>query len=515
LSRLDQAPMWARILPGVLGLTLLAWTLGYIPLPSIQPLLLVIAALAVGVGLAGLYAVRRVYARGRRRRAEAGCYGYRLEVRDAEEASRLARIIEERAERGYAEYIVMSAFTQSGKGNILLICGEGPSLTKEKEIFETLVETVMEKIRLDRVSGVPRDVIGAARIAARGRDKGSQPSLISWISPAHAVGGPAGSPLVVLGRRVAQPIPKPVVLTEEDVEGHIGVFGSTGSGKSTTLAKIAREVSSKWSAVVVFDWTGEYERLGGRRLDPSRGEVPFDPFALLEEPGGVQELVDILAGSLGLSDPQAYMLHRILEAERPWGVEDLIGRIWSWPEESKWDREVKRGLVRRIGVLRQVLAEPPRDPDLSVLLEGLVVVDVSRIEGVRARRAYTLLLAAALYYAVRKRRGGSRVLMVFDEAHNIFMGGEGVFGEMMAESRKYGVSIAYATQAPSLVPDNVLVNSNTKIVHALRSQRDKSVIVQAMSLDDEKQYLLDKLVRGEALVQAPSIPEPVLVKIEP
>jgi len=515
LSRLDEAPLWLRLVPGFLGLLLFAWRFGF--LGSLDPrayLWLLLVAAAVAVAGMGVVVVRRVSKR-KSRKSEAGCYGYRLDVKDPEEAGRLARIIEERAQRGYAEYIVMSAFSQSGRGNLVLICGQGPALIKEKEIFETLIETMLEKIRLERVSGVPRDVIGAARIAARSRSKQSQPSLISWISAEPADNVVKGEPLVVLGERTDLPIPKPVVLVEEDVEGHVGVFGSTGTGKSTTLAKIAREVAGRWAAVVVFDWTGEYSRLGGRRFDAASGEVPFDPFLLLEEPGGVQELVDILAGSLGLSDPQAYMLQRILEAEKPWSIEDLIEKIWSWPEESKWDREVKRGLVRRIGVLRGVIDQGRTGKGVRSLLDGLVVVDVSSIEGVRARRAYTLLLAATLYYTMKRGGHRGRVLMVFDEAHNIFMGGEGVFGEMMAESRKYGVSIAYATQAPSLVPDNILVNSNTKIVHALRSQRDKNVIAQAMSLDNDRLYLLDKLARGEAIVQAPSIPDPVLVKINP
>lgn len=472
---------------------------------------LVLALGALGAGVVLLASRRKRVKKGEDAK---GCYGYRLQFHDSEEAGRLARVIEERAQRGYADYIVMSTFTQSGYGNILLICGSGASLVKEKEIFETLVETLLDKVRIERVAGVPRDLLKAARLASKGRGRGD-PSLVGWVSNGIEPSRPASvEPLVVLGRRVDKPLPKPVALVEEDIEGHVGVYGSTGTGKSTTLAKIARQVASKWQGVVVLDWTGEYSGLGGRRLDPSRGEVLFDPFRILDEPGGAQSLVDIISGSLGLSDPQAFMLQTVLEEKRPSSLDELFSSIVSWPEESKWDREVKKGLIRRLGFLKEAFRVPGQDGLLEHGVSGLLVVDVSRIEGVRARRAFALLLAAALYYTVR-RHGGGRILVVFDEAQNVFMGGEGVFGEMMAESRKFGLSIAYATQAPSLVPDNILVNTNTKIVHALRSQRDKTAIAQSMSLSDDMVYLLDKMARGEAIVQAPSIPEPVLVKIDP
>ncbi len=84
----------------------------------------------------------------------------------------------------------------------------------------------------------------------------------------------------------------------------------------------------------------------------------------------------------------------------------------------------------------------------------------------------------------------------------------------MAESRKYRLHIAIATQSPSSIPNGVLLNSNTKVVHALRSPRDKEVISQTMNLHYGLLEELDKLRTGEALVQSPSTPRPALVRVE-
>jgi DNA helicase HerA-like ATPase len=110
---------------------------------------------------------------------------------------------------------------------------------------------------------------------------------------------------------------------------------------------------------------------------------------------------------------------------------------------------------------------------------------------------------------------GPKVLIAIDEAHNIFNGEEAAFIEQLfSESRKYGVILAIATQSPSSIPNGVLLNTNTKIVHALRSARDKSIIAETMSLPRDYVEILDKLGPGEAIVQSPSNPQPLLIQVQ-
>ncbi|MEM4799866.1 MAG: hypothetical protein QXO61_00895, partial [Acidilobaceae archaeon] len=86
--------------------------------------------------------------------------------------------------------------------------------------------------------------------------------------------------------------------------------------------------------------------------------------------------------------------------------------------------------------------------------------------------------------------------------------------QLFAEARKYGLSLAVASQSPSSIPNGVLLNANTKIVHALKSARDKAVIADSMSLSQDYLEVLDKLEPGVALVQSPSCSRVVLVRVK-
>ncbi|MCE4628214.1 MAG: ATP-binding protein, partial [Desulfurococcales archaeon] len=315
-----------------------------------------------------------------------------------------------------------------------------------------------------------------------------------------------------LGYDLSRPVPREIYLSLGDVEGHIGVFGSTGSGKSTTLQAIASRVPGM--DVVVLDWTGEHARaLAGRGflvLDP-REEGGFDVVRC--SGGSWEEALEMLSRALELTEPQAYLAEQILRsgANSVRGMYEMIADI---PEESKWDKEVKRGLARRLGTLLRS-AGAALGGDHCFAPRGRVVLDLSGILETFSRRALANLVISTLF--LRARSGGSgRILLVVDEAHNIVSGdGRDVMNAVLAESRKFGLHVAYATQSPSLMGDLALLNTNTKIVHAIKSQRDKRAIIDALGLGEDWMVRLDKLGRGVALLQSPSHPEPILVSIQP
>lgn len=58
---------------------------------------------------------------------------------------------------------------------------------------------------------------------------------------------------------------------------------------------------------------------------------------------------------------------------------------------------------------------------------------------------------------------------------------------MMAESRKFGLYIALATQNPYLLPLRAVSNTNTKIIHSLRWWRDLESVASALSSPGRQQ----------------------------
>lgn len=498
----ERVPLWARIAPGLAGALIILWLTGLLhpPNPGLKAMVYAASASLAGAGVF-LAAYRR-----RRVPREHGdeCVVYSVRVRDPSGIPAFNRLVGERAKRGYASYLLLSYYNRDGSvSSTLLVCGGARLLERETEIFETLVASISEGARVER-----RGVIDASLVLDLASGAPNSGVLVNPITMPPSRGRRYGG-LVYLGDNLDTPMPEPVYLERADLEGHVGVYGSTGSGKSTTLRVIASQASGLGWSVLLVDWTGEHSGvLPQAAAAPGRGGVPVPLGELLESREGRLMLAEILSHSLGLTDPQAYMLSRVLE-RAPSTLGEIVELVESWPEESKWDREVKRGLRRKLEAL--TVAGDAFEGSLQ-LGEGLVVVDASRIRSPRARAAYVLSLLSYIYFTAPARRG--RVLVVVDEAHNLFLGESRIFEEILAEARKHGVSIVYATQSPSSVPDRVFLNTNTKIVHALRGQRDKMVIQSTMGLDEYRLHLLDKLDRGEALVQAPSIPEPVLVKVK-
>jgi hypothetical protein len=342
-----------------------------------------------------------------------------------------------------------------------------------------------------------------------------------------------GSPTLYLGTMIQPESGLPVFLDKRDLAGHVGVFGSTGTGKSTTLFTLACRASRDLGvSSLLLDWTGEHAgrllgSLGGGRygvsvFNPAAGDASINPLSLGGGDDAIDVVVEILSKALDLSEPQAFMLRRILEEASPSSLGELEAYIEAVQEESRWDREVKKALLRKVGVLTRGSARKAfsgREGDLLQVLEegSLNVVKLDDIRNLAARRAYVLVLLASIFTRLQDSGDRREVLVALDEAHNVFTPEEprmGLLELLVSESRKYGLYVALATQSPSLVPNTIILNTNTKIVHALRSYRDKAVISETMALPPGVQERIDKLPAGVALIQSVSLPEPVVIKVE-
>ena len=95
-----------------------------------------------------------------------------------------------------------------------------------------------------------------------------------------------------------------IVLPLDAFWRHVGVFGSTGSGKSTTTAYIISQLVDFGVDVLVLDWHGEYEKLL-RSFGVSSTVIGLEGFpevALLSEAMPLDLSVDVVVEGLGLRD---------------------------------------------------------------------------------------------------------------------------------------------------------------------------------------------------------------------
>ena len=116
------------------------------------------------------------------------------------------------------------------------------------------------------------------------------------------------------------------------------------------------------------------------------------------------------------------------------------------------------------------------------------------------------------------------LLVIVDEAHQFLnkqLGEESdlysldSFAEIAKEGRKYAMTICIATQRPRDIPEGVLSQMGTFLVHRLTNHHDRSVVERASGdIDESSVAALPVLAPGEAVLVGVAFPVPVRVKIE-
>jgi hypothetical protein len=290
--------------------------------------------------------------------------------------------------------------------------------------------------------------------------------------------------------------------------GHAVVFGSSGAGKTTYLARRAAEAIAQGRAVVVLDLHGDLAPAVAARLGPdsldrvvaidaSDGPVPgisalptgpdedrvaavlvaavkrlsadgtdvywgfrleriYDSFVrlVLESGGTVVDLYDLLtseerrdAARLATRRPE---LARFLDELRP-----VVRRS----PDFLWSAATRLSKIVLVPALAQLLAPAAGGIPVEDLLgEGralLVRLPIARLGPEAASLAGTLLLARLfLGLAGRSNTAGhgvTEVLLVLDEVQGF---SPRLVAEVLAESRKYGLRAIVATQYPErLAPE--------------------------------------------------------------
>lgn len=118
----------------------------------------------------------------------------------------------------------------------------------------------------------------------------------------------------------------------------------------------------------------------------------------------------------------------------------------------------------------------------------------------------------------------SPLLVFIDEAHQFLNKKVGddsskfeldAFGNIAKEGRKYGLNTIIATQRPRDIPEDVLSQIGTLIVHRLTNQLDQEIIKKAVgAIDQRSASFLPTLGQGEALLLGVDFPFPMTVKMK-
>ena len=329
---------------------------------------------------------------------------------------------------------------------------------------------------------------------------------------------------VYLGETSKTKIKSRYAIPIKDLVRHIAIFGSTGSGKTTTAATIAYRAFLKGFRVYVIDWHGEYKEI---IRSPYLKEIEVKYLSTLERLDIFKEsslVSEIFETVFDLTPAQSYVLSKVLSRLRSheFSFRRLYDEISMFPEDARWVPETKLSLMRRIEQLIDHDEVYDDGSDLrKIFVEGfkeIISVNLSRLDRTSMRSLASLLILKTIALNNnRSKENSPKTLVVVDEAHHIFKRSEGssVARDALAEIRKYNIGLVMVTQSPSYVGDDILKNTNTKIIHSIRSEADRKILRDALYIPKELDEAIPLLEVGEAIVASASKPYPVIVKISP
>ncbi len=113
----------------------------------------------------------------------------------------------------------------------------------------------------------------------------------------------------------------------------------------------------------------------------------------------------------------------------------------------------------------------------------------------------------------------AKVGIVLEEAprvlNNYSLTSDGnIFGMISREGRKFGIGLIAITQLPSMIPDEILANMNTKVILGIEMQKERSVIINSSPHDLSKDSLvIASLNKGEAIISSIFTPFPIPIRV--
>jgi hypothetical protein len=313
---------------------------------------------------------------------------------------------------------------------------------------------------------------------------------------------------------------------------HCGIFGKTGSGKTTLTIQIIREICRHGRPFLIFDYKRNYRDLlkhpdfqGQEILIFTVGRNQVAPFLFnpKNRPPGVEEhvwqkqLAEIIEKVYllgpGANDVFMEAAHQGTFAQ----MKDQVLKQRKKARELLWWASVKRTLnaINYPGLGDMVNCQEGYSiPDLlkrKVILEldGLSASDQAFVIG-------SLLLWIYHYRMRQPEREVLKHFIIVEEAHHLFLKSrqeEDIADVIMREIRELGEAMIIIDQHPSKMSVSALGNLATKFCLSLSLNQDITAVANAMLLAKDEQRYLAMLTLGQCICRSDRLTRPVMLSI--
>jgi hypothetical protein len=209
-----------------------------------------------------------------------------------------------------------------------------------------------------------------------------------------------------------------------------------------------------------------------------------------------------------------------------------------WGNVNEQDRSYCVSLMVRIEDMLQAgdmacIFQPGAKTPLSTVIDTFLADPEQRVLRVslrylsfayNAREVVANAIGRHLITLARAGKFRDLPLLVFlDEAHQFLskaLGDENskypldAYDSIAKEGRKFGLNICISTQRPRDIPEDVLSQMGTLIVHRLTNDRDREVVERASGeIDQSAAVFLPTLAPGQAIIVGVDFPIPLAIQV--
>ena len=331
---------------------------------------------------------------------------------------------------------------------------------------------------------------------------------------------------------------------------HIGIFATTGMGKSNLMKVLASSVleSGKYG-MLILDPHGEYYDGGGDPKHKGLVDHPLTKDRLRvyssRELKGPYNKLKISSKEIEIKDVRHIYGFTQAQVEALYALSHHFRQDWLAGVTKSSIQELAMSISSggaffesTIGVIQrraeQILRLPfvHGDPQVSITLNVIndlslgkvVLIDTSNMS-----EQEELLISAVLTRAVfSKNREAYQdparfkkilpTLIVMEEAQRVLsQKGEAdinIFAQVSREGRKFKTGLCAITQQPKLIDEELLSQFNTLFILGLADERDRNILKSSAKQDiSDLGTEIQMLEAGEALITSPQAPFAIPAKV--
>ena len=288
--------------------------------------------------------------------------------------------------------------------------------------------------------------------------------------------------------------PYPFTLYSHELIQHLFVLGPSGTGKTTFLLGLLRQLLRDGIVLWALDWKRNYRVLlrdeHGKEVLVLTigGDIAPLRLNMLQPPAGVavEEWVEALgdvisSGYLLMEGARSVLTEGMLEALQAQGeratFRDALPFIRAKFAQAKqrkvgWLESTERAVNQLTkGPFGDALNAREDVMTIAELLQRSVVFELEGL-GDNQRKTFSVYLLQAILLTRKKQSLPKEVLhqvLLFDEAQNVFTREQlgdppSVQGRLAREVREFGTGMLAATQETSTISSSIIANTATKIV---------------------------------------------------